>query len=73
MKNHQESQFSFLQGFFSILFGTRYGRMRHYYNSYRKISESEAIKQDFKKIGDDIHRVMKSEAKKSNLTLQECD
>jgi hypothetical protein len=73
MKKYEERHFSFLQGFFSIFFGTRYGRMKVYYNSYNKISESESIRQDFREIGEDIRGVMKKEGKKSNLQLQECD
>lgn len=73
MKNNHERHFSFFQGFFSIFFGTRYGRMKVYYNSYKKVSESDAIRQDFRQIGDDMRVVMKNEANKSALQLQECE
>ena len=73
--NHINSRkhFSFIEGFYSIFFGSAYSRIRLYYSTLEKRSDGEAIREDFKKVGDDLRIIMKKESKNHSLELQECD
>lgn len=71
--NNSERHFSFFQGICSIFFGSAQSRIRIYYSSLEKRSDGEAIREDFQKVGNDLRKVMKKEAKQHSLELKECD
>ena len=73
--NHQKqnTHFSFFQGLCSVFFGTRKSRIRIYYSTLNKRSDSEALRSDFENVGNDMRKVMHKHAKEHSLELQECE
>ena len=65
----QHRHFSFMQGLCSVFFGSRQSRVRLYYSSFNKRSDSDALKSDFRNIGNDMKIVLKKEANKHSIEL----